>query len=270
MTTPTATAPLVTAADTVCTAYADSLAPLMRIAARSVEHPPTIESGLAAVAHLCAAADTELDRTVRLLLIELHGSGVKLPKLARLLGVRAANLEKTLFNFDTWPTAAPTPEISSGMFTHRDKVSTRAARESLITAAGAAGDAYADALRPLSRLSEGGVPAPATVDAALEAVVHLHRSRKQLDAALDPVLACLVLGGVKKLAIAEVLGCHAHTLQRRLTDQPLAHARHVDLVDGGDGTWSVERAAVGRYAAVDDDFDIEGAIADAVGAGDPS
>ncbi|AYM40333.1 MULTISPECIES: hypothetical protein [Mycobacteroides] len=268
MTTPTTAhttvPPLVAAADTVTTTYADALAPLMRLAARSVEHPPTVEAGLAAVAHLCTAAATEIDRVMRLMLIELHGSGVKLPKLARLLGVRKGLLEKKLFNFDTWPTAAAAAEIGPGAYTHRDKVSTRCARESLIAAAGNVGVAYADALRPLSRLSQGGVPTAATVDAALEAVVHLHRSRTALDAALDPVLAALVLGGVKRKALAEVLDCHAHTLQRRLLDQPLAHARHVDLVNGGDGTWSVERAAVGRYAAVDDDFDIEAAMADAV------
>lgn len=260
-------AALVTAAEIVTTAYADALAPLMRIAARNVEHPPTIEDGLAAVAYLHAAAATELDRTVRLLLIEqLYGGEVKLRKLARLLGVRKDLLEKKLFDFDSWPKQEPVqaPEIRPGMFADRDKVCTRCARESLIAAAGNLGDAYADALRPLSVLSQGGVPEAATADAALEAAQHLHRSRKALDAALDPVLAALVLGGVKKLVLAEVLDCHPHTLQRRLLDQPLAHARHADLIDEGDGTWRVERAAVGRYAAKDDDFDIEAAVASAV------
>lgn len=240
---------LVAAAKAVVAANLAALVPLAEIAQHTVEHPPTIEAGLAAVAHLHTAT-AELDRVTRLLLIELHGTGLTLRKLARLLGVRAKPLEDRLFDFDTWPAAAAAPEIRPGMFADRDKVSTRCARESLIAAAGHVGVAYAEALRPLSALSQGGVPEAATADTALEAAQHLHRSRKALDAALDPVLACLVLGGVKKLALAEVLGCHAHTLQRRLLGQPLAHARHADLIDEGDGTWRVERAAVGRYAAM--------------------
>ncbi|OHU33338.1 hypothetical protein BKG79_22290 [Mycobacteroides chelonae] len=238
-------AALVGAADNVTRAYATALAPLMQIAERSVEHPPTLNAGLTAVLHLHGAGP-QLDEAVNSMLRELSAAGVSTAKLGRRLSLRPTAVTARLTA--ACPEPAPVPEVPVGMFALRDKISARAARESLIAAADAVRAAYLDALRPVSALSEGAVPEAATLDAALESVVALRTARRQLEAAVDEVLACLVLGGVKRMGLAQLLGCSPATLQRRLTLQPFAHARHVDLVDRGDGVWTVERAEVGRYA----------------------
>ncbi len=245
MTTTTPAAALVAAAETVTVAHAAALAPLTRIGRRTHAQPPAIDAALAAVAHL-HAAQPQLDHAVGELYEELLMAGVRVPRLARALGVRKTTLDERL------GTPAPAPvtktEIAPGVFKLRDKISTRCARESLISAAAGVGTAYSVALRPMARLSQREVPEAATVDASIEAAVHLHRSRRSLADALDPVLAALVLGGVKRMALAEQLGCNPETLQRRLAAQPLASARWADLEDTGGGTWRVHRAAVGRYA----------------------
>ncbi|MBE5469569.1 hypothetical protein [Mycobacteroides abscessus] len=265
---------LVTAAKAVVAAHLSALGPLAEIASHTVDSPPALDAALTAVLHLHAAAP-QLDAAVTDLFRGLLAAGVTEAKLTRLLGMRAGTRERpstlTARLAARAPASVAVPEIEPGVFTLRDRISVRAARESLISAAFGVGDAYLDALRPISRLSGGGVPDAAVVDVALEAVVHLHRSRKQLTAALDPVLAALVLGGVKRMGLAQALGCHASVLQRRLAAQPLAHARWVDLEEAGDGTWRVEPAAVGRYAPktvadLEAGFDLEAAIADAVGA----
>lgn len=269
----TRTAALIAVADSVVTAHVAALGPLVQITARSVEHPPTVEAGLAAVLHLHAAQPT-LDVAVNAMLRELHAAGVSAARLCRLLSLRAPALTARLTA--TTPVAVTVPDIPCGSYSLRDKVSQRAARESLITAADAVRTAYLDALRPISRLSEGTVIEAATVDVALEAVVALRVARRSLEGAVDGVLAALVLGGVKRMALAQLLGCSPGTLQRRLTLQPLAHARGCDLEAVGDGTWRVEREPVGRYAPeaetdtepVDIDesrFDINAAIASAIG-----
>lgn len=267
-------AAIVATADAITVAYADALGPLSEIAQHKTENPPALDVALAAVLHLHAAGP-QLDAAVTELFRELVAAGLTETRLARLLGMRAATKERpsTLAARLAAPAPAPasTAEIEPGMFALRDKISTRAAREALVSAAETARTAYLDALRPISRLSGGGVPDAAAVDVALEAVVHLHRSRKALNAALDPVLAALVLGGVKRMGLAQALGCHASVLQRRLAAQPLAHARWVDLEEVGDGTWRVEREPVGRYAPktaadLEAGFDLEAAIAEAVGA----
>ncbi|WP_170092312.1 hypothetical protein [Mycobacteroides abscessus] len=235
---------VITAAAAVRTAHLAALRPLAEVAGRTVEHPPTVEAALAAALHLIAARPT-LDAAVTELLRDLISAGVRESKLARLMSVRRASLTARLDA--PAPSAPAVPELHYGMFGRKDKVSRRAARESTIAAARDLGLVYAAALRPVSTVSQGVVPDSATVDAALEAVLHLHGSRQQLDAALDPVLAALVLGGVRRMSLAEALGVHATTLQRRLASEPLAHARHADLVENGDGTWSVARAEVGRY-----------------------
>lgn len=275
MTTNTAyAAAIVAAADAITVAYADALGPLAEIAAHTIDSPPALDAALTAVLHLHAAAP-QLDAAVTDLFRELVAAGVTETRLARLLGMRAATKERPSTLAARLAAPAPAPadavEIEPGMFALRDKVSTRAARESLISAAEAARVTYLDALRPISRLSGGAVPDAAVVDVAVEAVVHLHRSRKALSAALDPVLAALVLGGVKRMGLAQALGCHSSVLQRRLAAQPLAHARWIDLEEVGDGTWQVEREPVGRYApkpAIDLEagLDLEAAIAAAVGA----
>ncbi|MFV8137453.1 hypothetical protein ACNQR7_07765 [Mycolicibacterium senegalense] len=267
-------AAIVAAADAITVAYADALGPLAEIASRTVDSPPALDVALAAVLHL-HAAEPQLEYVVTGLFRELLAAGVSEAKLTRLLGMRAATPARPSTLTARLTAAAPAPapavEVEPGVFTLRDKISVRAARESLISAAETARAVYLDALRPVSRLSGGGVPDAAVVDVALEAVVHLHRSRKQLHAALDPVLAALVLGGVKRMGLAQALGCHSSALQRRLAAQPLAHARWVDLEEVGDGSWRVEPAAVGRYAPktvadLEAGFDLEAAIAEAVGA----
>lgn len=236
---------IITAADAVVHAHADALAPLTAIGRGTVEDPPTVEASLAAALHLIAAKPA-LDAAVTDLLRELIDAGVRESKLARLLSIRSSTLTDRLAA--SAPTAVPVPELHYGMFRRKDKVSRRAARESMIAAARDLGRTYAAALRPISTVSQGSVPEAAVVDEALEAVLHLHRSRSALDAALDPILAALVLGGVRRMSLAEGLGVHATTLQRRLAGQPLAHARHADLRDEGEGKWSVIRVEVGRYA----------------------
>lgn len=252
MTSTTTTDRIIAAADAVVHAHSDALQPLAAVGRRTVEHPPTIEASLAAALHLIAARPA-LDAAVTDMLRVLIDAGVRESKLARLLSIRSSTLTARL---DAPAPAAPAvPELHLGMFKRKDKVSIRAARESMIAAATALGQTYASALRPISTVSQGTVPEAATVDSALEAVLHLHRSRQQLDAALDRVLACLVLGGVRRMSIAEALGVRPHTLQRRLFDQPIAHARHADLVDEGEGKWSVIRAEVGRYKPTDPELD---------------
>lgn len=245
----TQTDAIIAAADAVRAAHLDALRPLAEVAGRTVEDPPTVEASLAAALHLIGAKPT-LDAAVTDLLRELITAGVHESKLARLLSIRSSTLTDRLAA--SAPTAVPVPELHLGMFKRKDKVSIRAARESMVAAARDLGRTYASALRPISTVSQGTVPEAATVDSALEAVLHLHRSRSALDAALDPVLACLVLGGVRRMSLAEGLGVHATTLQRRLAGQPLAHARWADLVENGDGTWSVTRAEVGRYAPAEE------------------
>lgn len=254
---------IIAAADTVVTTHADALQPLTAIGARTVAAPPTVEDALAAALHLIAARPT-VDAAVTDLLRVLIDAGVRESKLARLLSIRSSTLTDRLAA--SAPTAVPVPELHYGMFRRKDKVSRRAARESMIAAARDLGRAYASALRPISTVSQGAVPEAAVVDAALEAVLHLHRSRQQLDAALDPLLAALVLGGVRRMSLAEGLGVHATTLQRRLAGQPLAHARHVDLVDDGAGKWSVTRAEVGRYKPGEelDPAVLQAAVAEAI------
>lgn len=260
----TNTAAIVATADRVVTTHADALQPLTAIGARTVATPPTVEDALTAALHLIAARPV-LDAAVTELLRELITAGISSTKLARLMSVRHSTLTDRLDA--PAPSAAPESELHLGMFKRKDKVSIRAARESLIGAARSLGRTYAAALRPISTVSQGLVPEAAVIDAALEAVLHLHRSRQQLDGALDRVLACLVLGGVRRMSIAEALGVHPNTLQRRLTSQPLAHARHADLRDEGNGRWSVTPAEVGRYKPTDPELDpavVQAAVAEAV------
>lgn len=260
----TTNAAIVATADRVVTAHADALAPLTAVGRHTVEHPPTVEASLTAALHLIAARPV-LDHTVTELLRELIAAGISSTKLARLLSIRHSTLTDRLAA--SAPAAAPESELHLGMFKRKDKVSIRAARESMIGAARSLGRTYASALRPISTVSEGAVPEAAVIDAALEAVLHLHRSRAALDAALDPVLAALVLGGVRRMSVAEALGVHPNTLQRRLMGQPLAHARHADLVDEGEGRWSVTPAEVGRYKAADPELDpavVQAAVVGAV------
>lgn len=263
MTMTTTTDRIIAAADAVVHTHADALAPLTAVGRRTVEHPAAVEDALAAALHLIAAKPV-LDAAVTDLLRVLIDSGISSTKLARLMSIRHSSLTARLDA--PAPSAPAVPELHLGMFKRKDKVSIRAARESMIGAARSLGRTYASALRPISTVSQGGVPEAAVVDEALEAVLHLHRSRSALDAALDPVLACLVLGGVRRMSLAEGLGVHATTLQRRLAGQPLAHARHVDLVDDGAGKWSVTRAEVGRYKPTEelDEALVEAAVAEAI------
>ncbi|GAB4910023.1 hypothetical protein MAHJHV65_00030 [Mycobacterium avium subsp. hominissuis] len=256
-------AAIIAAADAVVHAHADALAPLTAVGRRTVENPPAVEDALTAALHLIAAKPA-LDHAVTDLLRVLIDSGISSTKLARLMSIRHSSLTTRLDA--PAPSAPAVPELHYGMFKPKDKVSVRAARESLITAARDLGLVYAAALRPVSTVSQGTVPEAATVDAALEAVLHLHGSRAALDAALDPILACLVLGGVRRMSLAEALGVHATTLQRRLAGQPLAHARWADLVENGDGTWSVTRAEVGKYKPTEelDKALVEAAVAEAI------
>ncbi|KAF0967250.1 hypothetical protein [Gordonia sp. YY1] len=257
------TAAIISAADRVVTTHADALQPLTAIGARTVADPPTVEAALTAALHLIAARPT-VDAAVTDLLRVLIDAGVRESKLARLLSIRSSTLTDRLAA--SAPTAVPVPELHLGMFRRKDRVSIRAARESMIGAARSLGRTYAAALRPISTVSQGLVPEAAVVDEALEAVLHLHRSRQQLDGALDPVLAALVLGGVRRMSLAEALGVHPNTLQRRLAGQPLAHARHADLVDEGSGKWSVARAEVGKYKPTEelDEALVEAAVAEAI------
>lgn len=259
----TQTDAIIAAANAVRTAHLAALRPLAEVAGRTVAAPPTVEAALTAALHLHAARPT-LDAAVTDMLRELITAGVHESKLARLMSVRRSSLD-TRLDAPT-PESPTTAEVHLGMFKPKDKLSVRAARESLISAAAALGRTYAAALRPVSTVSQGTVPEPAVVDAALEAVLHLHGQRSALDAAMDPVLAALVLGGVRRMSLAEALGVHATTLQRRLASEPLAHARHVDLRDEGEGKWGVVRAEVGRYKPGEelDPAVLQAAVAEAI------
>lgn len=260
----TQTSAIIAAADAVRAAHLAALRPLAEVAGRTVEHPPTVEASLTAALHLIAARPV-LDASVTDLLRVLIDSGISSTKLARLMSIRHSTLTDRLAA--SAPAVPAVPELHLGMFKRKDKVSIRAARESMIGAAAALGRTYASALRPISTVSQGAVPEAATVDSALEAVLHLHRTRQQLDGALDPVLACLVLGGVRRMSLAEALAVHPNTLQRRLMGQPLAHARWADLRDEGEGKWSVAPAEVGRYAPGDPELDpavVQAAVNEAV------
>lgn len=266
MTTNPNAAAIVAAADAVTDAYAAALAPLAEIASHTVSDPPTLETGLTAVLHL-TAAQPQLDYATSELYRELLAVGVPAATLARLLAMRTKALTDRLDVPAPAQTAVPTAE--PGSYKLRDAMSIRAARETLIRAASDLGTVYADALRPLSVVSEGGVPEAAVIDAAVEAAMHLRAARRDLQTAVDGVLAALVLGGVKKMSLADLLGINPATLQRRLMQHPLAGARGCDLVTDGDGTWTVQRAAVGRYAAKPryvevDEAMITAAVADAV------
>ncbi|QZT56242.1 hypothetical protein [Mycolicibacterium austroafricanum] len=261
--TSTTNAAIIAAADAVVHAHADALEPLTAVGRRTVEHPPTVEDALAAALHLIGAKPA-LDHAVTDLLRELVTAGISSTKLARLMSIRHSSLTARL---DALASSAPAvPELHYGMFGRKDKVSRRAARESTIAAARDLGRTYASALRPISTVSQGAVPEAAVVDEALEAALHLHRSRSALDAALDPILAALVLGGVRRMSLAEALDVHPNTLQRRLMSQPLAHARHADLVDEGEGKWSVARAEVGKYKPTEelDEALVEAAVNEAI------
>ncbi|MCV7204932.1 hypothetical protein H7J71_23240 [Mycolicibacterium peregrinum] len=260
----TQTDALVGAADAVRTTHLAALRPLAEVAGCTVAAPPTVEAALAAALHLHRARPT-LDHAITDMLRELITAGVHESKLARLMSVRRSSLD-TRLDAPT-PESPTTAEVHLGMFKPKDKLSVRAARESLISAAAALGRTYAAALRPVSTVSQGTVPEAAVVDAALEAVLHLHGQRSALDAALDPILAALVLGGVRRMSLAEALGVHATTLQRRLASEPLAHARHADLRDEGEGRWSVTRAEVGRYKPTDPELDpalVQAAVNEAI------
>lgn len=243
---PARTAAIIDAADAITIAYAAALRPLTEIAGHTTDAPPALDDAMNAVGWLITSGP-QLDHAMTRLLMRLC-SVVSRDRVRRLIGVRLETLTNRILDSDT-PPAPVVLHARVGMFTDRDKVSVRAGRESLITAAADLIRTYADALRPLSQLSQGGVPDSATVDAALEGVAILHHARRDLDMALDRVLACLVLGGVKRMSLAEVVGVAPSTLQKRLSTQPFARARHADLVRDEDGTWTVERAAVGRWAS---------------------
>ncbi|OLT79702.1 hypothetical protein BKG58_19940 [Mycobacteroides abscessus subsp. abscessus] len=259
----TQTDAIIAAADSVRTAHLAALRPLAEVAGRTAEHAPIVEASLAAALHLIAEKPA-LDHAITELLRELIAAGISHSTLARLMNIRRSTLTDRLAA--PAPTAVPAPEVHSGMFRPKDEVSRRAARESMIGAAHDLGLAYATALRPISTVSQGLVPEAATVDSALEAVLHLHASRTALAAALDRVLACLVLGGVRRMSLAAALGVRPHTLQRRLIDQPLAHARWADLRDEGNGKWSATRAEVGRYKSTEelDPAVVQAAVAEAI------
>lgn len=236
---------LVAATGNVRAVYLAALRPLAEIAAHTTTEPPSIEAGLTAVLHL-TAAQPQLDAATTALYRELIAAGVPAAKLARLLAMRTQALTNHLAA--QTPGEITVPTVEPGTYKLRDQMSQRAARETLIHAASKLGTAYADALRPLAAVSQGSIPEAATVDAAVEAAMHLRRARRDLQAAVDAVLAALVLGGVKRTALAELLGINPATLQRRLLGHPLAQARGCDLIRDEDGTWRVERQAVGRYA----------------------
>lgn len=236
---------LVTTASNVRAAHLGALRPLAEIAAHTNTEPPSIEAGLDAALHL-TAAQPQLDAATTALYRELLSAGVPTATLARLLAMRTNALTDRLTA--PVPGEVTVPEVPVGSFKLRDAMSTRAARETLITAAADLGTAYADALRPLSVVSQGAAPEAAVTDATVEAVMHLRRARRDLQHALDAVLAALVLGGVKRTALADLIGVNPATLQRRLMQHPLAGARGCDLVSDGAGTWTVQRQAVGRYA----------------------
>lgn len=237
-------AAIVTAADTVTVAYADALGPLAQIGASPLSDPPTLDVALTAVLHLSSAQPT-LDAAVSDLYRELIAAGVSTATLARLLAMRTKALTDRLAA--PAPAEVTVPAIPLGAFKSRDAMSTCAARESLINAAANLRATYIDALGPISDMSEGAVPEAATVDAAVEAAMHLRHAQRDLQSAVDAVLACLVLGGVKRTVLSALLGVNMATLQRRLMHLPLAHARGCDLVRE-DGVWRVERQPVGRYA----------------------
>jgi hypothetical protein len=128
----------------------------------------------------------------------------------------------------------------------RDKVSHAAAREALIDLASRVVAAHVSALEPLSAISQRSTTHPPRLEQAVEALLHLHRARAELDIAVDAVMSALVLGGVRRGALARLLGVRDGTLQRRLIAQPLAGARGCDLsrdpsVPGG---WRVDRVDV--------------------------
>lgn len=260
----TTTDRIIAAADAVVHAHADALAPLTAIGRSTVTAPPAVEAGLAAVAQL-TTTKLALDAAMTDLLRALIGAGVTPQKVARMLNLRIDTLTVRLTS-DPVPTVAVA--IPAGAIRYRDAISTRAARETLIAAARDLAAAYAGALRPLSAVSQGTLPEAAVCDAALAAVVHLHRAQGALAGALDQVLAALVLGGVMRKALAATVGVSIPTLRRRLADQPLSSARHVDLVDQGDGRWAVTPAAVGRYAPEPEvDPDLLAEVLDGVVAG---
>lgn len=243
-TNPNATA-IVAAADAVTDVYAEALAPLAAIAARDIADPPTVESGLDAVLHL-TAAQPQLDCATTDLYRELLAAGVPAATLARLLAMRTKAMTDRLDVPAPAQTAVPT--AGPGDFKRRDAMSIRASRETLIRAASDLGAVYADALRPLSVVSQGSVPEAAVTDGAVEAAMHLRAARRDLQVAVDGVLAALVLGGVKRMSLAELMRINPATLQRRLLGHPLAQARGCDLIRDEDGVWRVERQPVGRYA----------------------
>lgn len=259
-------ADIVATAETITDTYAAALAPLAEIAAHDIADPPTLETGLTAVLHL-TVAQPQLDYATAELYRDLLAAGVPAATLARLLAMRTKALTDRL---DVpAPGEVTVPEIEPGSYKLRDAMSQRAARETLITAAADLGDAFADALRPLSVVSQGTLPEAAVTDTAVEAAMHLRAARAGMQTAVDAVLAALVLGGVKKMSLADLLGINAATLQRRLMQHPLAGARGCDLVTDGAGGWTVQRQAVGRYAAKPryvevDEAMITAAVADAV------
>lgn len=255
--TTTHAAAIVAAADAAVLAYGDALAPLETVAATE---QPSIETGLSAVLHLTAAAP-QLDAAMTDVYRELIAAGVPAATLARLLAMRTRALTDRLDA--PAPDAVTVPEVPVGSYKLRDQMSTRAARETLATSAADLGRVYLDAIRPLSVVSQGAVPEAATVDTAVEAVMHLRSARRDMQHALDAVLAVLVLGGVKRTVLAQLIGINAATLQRRLLGHPLAGARGCDLVTDGAGTWRVERQAVGRYATRPVEEEVDAAMLEA-------
>jgi hypothetical protein len=129
----------------------------------------------------------------------------------------------------------------------RDPVSTAASREALIGLAGRVVAAHVAALEPLSAIAQRTPQHPPRIEAGVEALLHLHAARAEIDAAISGLLGALVLGGVRRGVLARLLGVREATLQRRLITQPLASAR------GGDLTR--DPAAPGGWRVVRDDAD---------------
>lgn len=244
-TTTNSTAALVAAATATVTSYAAGVRPLLELSAATAENPPRVSDALLAVLHL-NGSQLAIDAATTNMFKVLIAAGVTEPKLARLLGIRSSVLSARL-SAEPAPTPAPVTEVEEGWFALRDRTSVRAARETLILAAGGVGVAYRTALAPLSAVAKGSVTDTATLDAALSATLHLHAAGRSLSSSLDPVLGALTLGGVKRMALSNLLSVNHATLQRRLQHQPLASARGCDLAVH-DGVWTVRPAAVGRYA----------------------
>lgn len=134
--------------------------------------------------------------------------------------------------------------MTSARFRHRSVREVTAARAMIADAADAAIDAHMGAVSALRLLASGDI---SDVGDALEIYAAAIDSEREIERTQTIMAAVLLLFGCTKHGVAEAAHCRVSTLSRRIAAvreaADIAAAKRADLVQSGDGSWTVQPRA---------------------------